>query len=427
MYVHRTLPYLRSASAHSKRVAEFHSFAITKSIKRGGGTGEAKIISERGRYLSRQSQQLFSSKNDNDDKGGSNISFSSSDGDNDDGGKNTGPLFPWRENATTPLERIAMNDDLSGFRAGQPGSKLLKKLASSMELKEFGLWSFFVTKSWEGHLANQATLGFLVAVCGLVGRTFGIRQDDIMFDYHGATIDVVAPGHGRDNENNADADADADADAEELLESTDNENDSDNTNSDNDGEREISPLDGIFENDRLQAMMEENVLSLYKPIPPKDGGRYHVTLGLRPIGHRLENIFLVPGLTRQDVNNNPSLKGAYQAIEKVWAEKGSMDDIREMSKELIRKTSHFGHNRSIIMDVSMDFMEIFQIKDLEKGVVVQGQRGSGSDDEVPEPQFTTHVVRLEMVTSKGLSANDRVTGSWYITDIDDMLGGNIWH
>ena len=71
------------------------------------------------------------------------------------------------------------------------------------------------------------------------------------------------------------------------------------------------------------------------------------------------------------------------------------------------------------MDVSIDCLEKFHVKDRIEGRVIQG-------DENEEKQVT-HLVRFEMQTTKGDNPRERELGSWYIIDIDDMLEGNVWH
>ena len=339
-------------------------------------------------------------------------------------------VFPWRESAISPLPRLALNDDLSNFNSNS-NSKFAIKLACSVELQVFSFWSFFVTKQWEQDIANNASWAFQMAVAGLMNRTFGIPLDAI----DNTIEEGVVVTHPSDIKSAKTRD-------EKVL---GNDNDSDNDNNDNDGdsndgdkleseEIESSASTAVC----VQSMLEEKLISLYQPIPQlkeKDGDDhstkqpYQITFCLKPIASRLESIFMVPSLTRDDVNNNPSLKGAYTAIDKAWKEQKSMDNMRTLSKEMVQKTAHKGSKRSIIMDVSIDCAEIFQIKDLISGKVIQGQ-GKGeidTNDLDLEPEMTTHLVRFEMVTSKGIQQGQRDIGSWYIIDIDDQLSGNVWH
>ncbi len=318
-------------------------------------------------------------------------------------------IFPWRESAKMPLPRVISKDDLSNL--GQTSyNKFAIKLASCVEMKEFSFWSFFISKKWEQDLANNSSWAFQVALSGLISRTFGLPFDSI--------------------ENTIEGGVAVDA----IVNSVKNNETTMNDKLDVDEENEMDETSKF-----IQSMVEEKLLSLYHPISTTQNAmnKYEVTFFLKPLASRLENIFMIPSLTRQDVNLNPSLKGAYLAINKAFTDKKPIEDLNAMSKELCRKTSHSGTKRSIIMDVSIDCAEIFQIKDLSSGKIMQGQRHgveqgedkSTIDDDANdlEPEMTTHLVRFEMVTSKGQRQGERVLGSWYIIDIDDQLNGNTWH
>ncbi len=339
-------------------------------------------------------------------------------------------IFPWRENATVPLARIGARDDLSGYIHRKPyyWYTCYQRMICAVELKEFALFSFFISKQWENDLATNASGAFQTAVSGLVSRTFSIplhRIENTLED--GLIIDSVANVNGKvTDDGSMDGNVNNEHDIEDATEF-------------------------------IQNMIESNLLSLYKPLrqnackdkhkndTEKDSNnnqrrQYQITFCLKPISSRLENIFIIPFFSRQDVEHNPTLKGAYTAIEDAYWQKKSFDKIGDILMESVKKTSHNGTKRSIIMDISIDCAEIFQIKDLSNGKIIQGQgknveeNGNGSSrdendfsDLDLEPAKTTHLVRFEMVTSKGQLPGERKIGSWYIIDIDDMLDGNKWH
>ena len=190
----------------------------------------------------------------------------------------------------------------------------------------------------------------------------------------------------------------------------------------------------------LAAMLEQNLLNLFtqnihnKIIPTKGGdNEVDVFFYLQPISSRLEHIFLVPSLTRDDVHQNESLRGAYQAIEHSFHDTGDMQLVSDMAEDLTRRVQHGGSKRSLIMDVSIDCLERFWVKQHESkedndenndnsGVIIQGE-----ECEEGEEKHVTHLVRFEMVTKKGRNRGERELGSWYIIDVDDMLNGNVWH
>ena len=452
-------------------------------------------------------------------------------------------VFPWRENSSSkPPSRIGTLNDLSGFN-NTPNSRFSLKVACAVELKEFTLWSFFISKQWETELASNASWAFQTAVSGLVSRTFGIPlhlMENTLED--GLVVETTTGGSVKNNTGSVvtPLSATAGGTAGSTATSTNinqsqkhpltvalegmkaNHSNAEYTtalttiskilsniisNPHEEKYRKVQPsdpeltkrlgrltnshdamtsigfvstklsegnyeyslvpsseawtnltackkiIDGMIQTNNedvedssefIQNMIESNLLSLYKPIHESNNNndknnnkQYQVTFCLKPISSKLENIFMIPSLTRQDVEHNPSLKGAYLAIDKAWKEKASVEEIGDMSKELTRKTSHFGTKRSIIMDVAIDCAEIFQIKDLSSGKIIQGQGKKKKNDDNKEeqefndldlePEMTTHLVRFEMVTSKGQRAGERKLGSWIVIDIDDMLNGNTWH
>ena len=141
-------------------------------------------------------------------------------------------------------------------------------------------------------------------------------------------------------------------------------------------------------------------------------------MSVKPIDSRLESMFLIPSLTRDDVKENESLRGAYREIESTFQETGDLKMVSDMANELIKKVKHGGKKRSIIIDVSIDCLERFYVK--------AGQQLIQGDDDSKEKEVT-HLVRFEMQTTKGETVQDRELGSWYIIDIDDQLEGNVWH
>lgn len=328
-------------------------------------------------------------------------------------------LFPWRESAKTPLPRIESKDDLSGFIKSS-NYKFFLKLGSCVELGQFNFWSFFISKQWEKELASNTEWAFQTAVAGLISRSFGVPFNSIENTKEdGVVVDLTIPNateQGADN-----SDEKMDGKTSEVKEEA------------KEGGTEMDDSTKFIEN-----MIEENLLSLYAPttydetISTTDQEKsYEITFCLKPIASRLENIFIVGVITRDDVKSNPSLKGAYSEMINYNSlqNKDSPKLLRQMAEELTRKTPHSGTKRSIIMDVSIDCAEIFQIKDLSNGKIIQGQgKGeSGISSSSLEPEMTSHLVRLELVTSKGQKLGAREIGSWKIIDIDDMLDGNTWH
>ena len=180
----------------------------------------------------------------------------------------------------------------------------------------------------------------------------------------------------------------------------------------------------------VESMIEESLLQLYpKPSSSSIEMPHQISFQLKPIASRLESAFLVPSLTRNDVKSLPKLKGSYSRIEAEWKKTQSMSILRDMAEELHKQTDHGGSKRSLIIDISVDCLEIFQIRDKKTGTILQGQGfGESESEEGGVKEATvTHLVRFEAETMKGEKPGERILGSWQIIDIDDMLNGNVWH
>ena len=320
-------------------------------------------------------------------------------------------IFPWREHATEPISRLLIKDDLSGI-PNTTRSRFMKKFTVGMEMK-VPFWQLFLTGSWERELAQNCSWAFRIALAGLLSRAFQVPLSSIennskflKFDYNGQLMSMAADAGTAAKLNDSSVDL-----------KVENEN--------GNGNEYV-----------VEAMVEETLLQLYthkhndvvlhdegeQVIDDKPYKDKHVRahLYLEPLHSTLENIFLVPSLTRDDVKDDESLRGAYTAIEREFYETGDVKIISKMANDLIHRVSHRGTKRSVIMDISINCLETFFIKQGEE--LLQGDDQRGQEE-------VTHLVRFEMQTTKGLTTNnrDRVLGSWYIIDIDDHLHGNVWH
>jgi hypothetical protein len=306
--------------------------------------------------------------------------------------------FPWRSNATDPLPRLSEQNDLSGLKS-TARSRFSKKIIAGMEMK-LPLWQLFVTKSWERELAQNCVFAFKSAVAGLISKAFQvpliqIENTDEFVKYDSTKVDhnqtKEAEIHVKDDELNAAGTMDDSEDDDQYI----------------------------------RAMVEENLLKLYMrdetgndADQEKKNSITEVFLSIKPINSRLESIFLIPSMTRDDVKENESLRGAYREIEGTFQETGNMKLVTDMANDLIERVPHGGTKRSIIMDISIDCIERFYVKAGEK--LIQG-------DDDSEEKEVTHLVRFEMQTTKGENVQDRELGSWYVIDIDDQCMGNVWH
>jgi len=305
-----------------------------------------------------------------------------------------GDIFPW-VSSTTPLPRLGLNDDLSGL-SNTFRSRFAKRMSVALEMG-VPVWNILITKAWEKELAKNCEWAFKMAVCGLLSRTFQVNFNTLYTDkmLHLNTIDSTSSESSIDDE-------------------------------------PMTEDDNQVLSEYVEAMIEESLLRLYPKLPslPSAESPFRIHFQLKPIASRLENAFLIPSLTRDDIKSIPKLKGSYSKIENEWQTSQSVNTLREMAEELHENTDHGGSKRSLIVDVSVDCLEMFQVRDRDTGDVVQGygvgEGGFEKGDTIRE-EAVTHLVRFEVETMKGENPGERIVGSWQIIDIDDMLNGNVWH
>lgn len=147
------------------------------------------------------------------------------------------------------------------------------------------------------------------------------------------------------------------------------------------------------------------------------------------------SLIVLPFLTRDEVRDNISLKHCYKNIMESFhlleQEKGRnlyFWEIGNLAGHALNEMSHAQMNRrgdntmqlTVVAQVALDCDEIFVVRDVETGDVVQG-------DGKEELNEVTHLVRFEVVLNLDSETGEIEIGSpWQITDWDDLMDGNIW-
>ena len=198
----------------------------------------------------------------------------------------------------------------------------------------------------------------------------------------------------------------------------------------------------LFEYDS-KAMIHSNLQNLYtcatshtSSYPP-----YQIRLETHPLFARIDGIYIVPGVTRENANAKPNLVGSWDKIWVNYKKSGSfhqyVQDIINLFQEASGTSEHM--DVTIVMNVSILCDELFQVRDLESGQVIQGQTTFSSDvdtntdtdadanDSSLKPQNVIHEVQFEKVFRMNLKTSQfHMHQSWQITDWDNLLNGNIW-
>jgi len=182
-------------------------------------------------------------------------------------------------------------------------------------------------------------------------------------------------------------------------------------------------------------MIESSMISLYRSAHTYGKHKLQVKLKSRPKSCQMMSLIVMPFLTRDEVRDNISLKHSYKKIIKSFRvleqeksrrlyfwEVGNLvgQALEDMSHEQMDRRGDSTMQITVVAQVAVDCDEIFVVRDIESGDVVQGD----GNEELNE---VTHLVRFETVLNLDSATGEIEIGSpWQITDWDDLMDGNIW-
>lgn len=166
-------------------------------------------------------------------------------------------------------------------------------------------------------------------------------------------------------------------------------------------------------------MMDEKVISFYQSA--KENLTFYeqveVCLKTVPFSAEVISLYSIPYVSRSNTQKDPALLEFYRTM----LNKPSMDRAPDLN-QLRRKYLETGIMEStVIAQVLVWCNEIFYVKDVASGKVLQGKEDA-------ESRNIPHLLRMEMTvkTEKDAAGTFRNSqGNWTITDIDDHLDGNL--
>lgn len=202
-------------------------------------------------------------------------------------------------------------------------------------------------------------------------------------------------------------------------------------------DEETSPEDAneSSSQDEQFSMLQQSLRNLYQSARQHTHpNKINIVLRTQPQSAVIESMFPVFGLSRSLVQNHPNLRHAYRNIAKEIQRKenevGKKLDPIQVGKIIMNgfltlmdqsaKLSTDGKGViTIIAQVSIKCHEIFCVKDVDSGEMLQGD-GQARD--------VMHLVRFEIVLKENFEKGpwDMEIGRWQITDWDDLLEGNVW-
>jgi hypothetical protein len=179
----------------------------------------------------------------------------------------------------------------------------------------------------------------------------------------------------------------------------------------------------ILAGDDLGFMVEKKLRSLYESASQCGKEQIQVRLECKPTGDSsVINLFVFPFLSRRAMKREPGLKSKYEELLSIMAV--SPQSAFSVYKDLIQDYQDKGQvDSTVICQVLVECDEVFFVKDLSTGATIQGY-----DD--GKFRKVWHLIRMEMVVETH-PANGFILpfehrpGNWQITDIDDLLDGNL--
>ena len=155
-----------------------------------------------------------------------------------------------------------------------------------------------------------------------------------------------------------------------------------------------------------------------------NNSKLEIRLKMIPYDTEFISLYCIPYVSRHNASADPALKKFYQNM----LEKPSGERAPDLNK-LRREHLETGHMESTVIAQCIVWCnELFYVRDVTSGKIIQGIDGRNDVGE-EETQQIPHLVRMErtVLTQKDQSSGKfhNVQGDWIITDIDDLLDGNL--
>jgi hypothetical protein len=175
-----------------------------------------------------------------------------------------------------------------------------------------------------------------------------------------------------------------------------------------------------------ESMLARPLKNLFKSAHESGKHQLKIRLEMQPKSTKFHSMFALPFVTRAAVEKDPSI------LEKTYRNMALMrsnprEGFQNVYKGVEEQQKRHGKlSTTVEVQVLVECDEIFQVVDLNTGVVLQGHE----DGLV---RSVVHLVRMEK-TVETYDSNDAFPyfpdirqGNWQITDIDDLLGPKKWY
>ena len=201
--------------------------------------------------------------------------------------------------------------------------------------------------------------------------------------------------------------------------------------------------------DNENSMVQYKLKQLYQSAHEFGKHQLQVRLDCRPTSAKMQSLFVFPFISRASLKALPQLRDKYHALLQTMSESphDSIPLWQEILRDLdARRPLYISSDdddddgwrmpSTVICQVLLECDEIFWVKDLATGTILQGGLPPPSEEEdggTSSSSFrrVVHLVRFEMVVDvtkrrrNWILPFDMKLGRWQITDIDDHLKGNL--
>lgn len=372
-------------------------------------------------------------------------------------------VFPWRH-STFPLPRLIPNSEEFVSQGGYIGPHMPAMNMFLRGLAWINAAGFLGAKivnysRWKADLEYAFQHAFAVAVQGVLEDVYQKKRKDDD-DHDGNSIQEEDMQQDKREKEEYTQDDNIESNSQQEIELQEKDKDDASSSLPLSSSFPISfnhfitPQDDYHlkqasEEDASHHMLEPTLVSLYRSAHTYGKHKLHIQLYSKPKQAKIESMFVLPFLTRKEVEDNLSLKHSYRNIVKALQQKSTIEGrelsyfeignivaekLDEMSTKQMqsRKASSSGLDTStnygdstsmmqvtVVAQVSIDCDEVFVVKDIETGDVVQGDPNGNIND-------VTHLVRFEIVVDMNGETGEVAIGNWQITDWDDLLDGNLF-
>ena len=305
------------------------------------------------------------------------------------------------------------------------GDPTMNMLVTAFMFLEVPLYQILFFSSWKEELAENMSWAFPKGVAGLLSHVFLrdpttttriLHKDNNINDTSSSGSSSILNNetnelcfHATVGGNHPPAAKEA-ADAAGTGRTTTNH---DNARQDEEKEAALPPLQNI---------MQQNMIDLYdkarKESPTKE---IEICLKMYPHTAELVSLYAMPYISRQNVQKDPKLLSFYRELMSMPAVNRAEGLTKLRQDKLVNEGMM---ETTVIAQVLIWCNEIFFVKDVESGTILQG-----SDDQDQQiARNVCHLLRMESTvkTTKTKQGTFRhVQEDWIITDIDDLLSGNL--